>query len=203
MLLNVDIGDLRWRVRDRLRALRAFDQGRDSRPSEHVKRRHLLRVFGERRHRLLIESGTYLGGTIEFFLPHAEQIVSVELDAALCANAQRRFAAYPQVRIVGGDSTVVIPEEVARAATPPLVWLDGHWSGPGTAHGDEPEPALRILRSLGEAGVLAGTTLLIDDIRLLGTAEAPVPLEEVVAAAAAVSPGARLTVAFDALVVYT
>lgn len=179
--------------------MREFDSGTDSRPSEVVKRRHLLRLFQERGHSILVESGTYMGGTVDFFLPHAAEIVSVELDDRLYAAARERFAGHAHVRIVHGDSRDAIPAEVARAQSAPLVWLDGHWSGTGTALGDEPEPALTILQRLAQAPLLAGTTIVVDDVRLLGREGAP-PLEDVVAAAAGLSSSASLSIGFDSLV---
>lgn len=184
----------------RVLAARDYDRGRVSVPSERAKRRHLLSLFEAGGHRVFVESGTYLGGTVAFFMPIAERVVSVEVDRPLYERAARRFAGQPNVEIVFGDALDEIPRIIGELDSPPLVWLDGHFSAGVTGQGAEEEPAGTIIQRLGEHGVPAGTTLVIDDIRLFGTTPGFPPLAEVVVMLGEYFPGARISVGMDALV---
>jgi hypothetical protein len=185
----------------RLLALKRFDAGIVDLPPPRAKRRHLLRLFHEREHECFVEAGTDLGDTVAFFLPHAERIVSVELDHVLWRRANERFADDPKVEIVHGDAEQEVPrilEELGRAA---LVWLDGHYSGEGTSQGQHYEPAVAILERLGEMAVPAGTTIVVDDLRLFGRLREFPLLESLTSTARAAWPDAQIYVGLDSLVI--
>lgn len=61
-------------------------------PPAVAKQRHLLNVFKSRNHRIFVEAGTYKGQTTAFFIPHADEVISVELHDGLFAAAEKRFA---------------------------------------------------------------------------------------------------------------
>ncbi|EFG75325.1 hypothetical protein HMPREF0591_4789 [Mycobacterium parascrofulaceum ATCC BAA-614] len=166
-----------------------------------AKRRHLLGLLNTRGHRIFVEAGTYKGKTTAFFAQRAEQVYSVELHGGLFAAAQKQFAGSPNVTLVHGDSLVEIPKIVAGCSTPPLVFLDGHFSGPGTAEGEVMEPAQLTLGQL--AGVaLAGTTVVIDDLRLFGSGLAGFPqLDSITAAAREAFPDAVIRTGLDSIVI--
>jgi len=170
-------------------------------PSAYAKHRHLLDVFQERGHRVFIEAGTYRGNTVAFFLSHADEITSVELQDGLYADAVRRFAAHPKVTIVHGDALTEIPRVVAEVSRPPLVFLDGHFSMQGTAVGTEMEPARAMLPALGRAAP-PGTTVVIDDLRLFGSGMVGFPqLDELTAAAREGFPDANIRTGLDSVVI--
>jgi hypothetical protein len=169
-------------------------------PSEHIKRRYLRRVFEDRGHDVLVESGTYLGDTVASFEQHARLVVSVELHPGLYERACRRFAGNPKVRLLHGDGVEVIPRVVAELDAPPLIWLDGHYSKEGTARGDEMEPALTLLARLGPV-TKPGTTVVIDDLRMFG-AHSEVPcLEDLLRVAREAFPQATIHTGMDSLVI--
>jgi predicted O-methyltransferase YrrM len=97
------------RYLQRLRAALRYDAGLVAAPSDRAKRRFLLSLFKQRNHRLFVESGTFLGGTVEYFLPHAKRIVSVEIEPDLHEAARRRFQSSPSVELLLGDAMDVIP----------------------------------------------------------------------------------------------
>jgi len=170
-------------------------------PPAIAKRRHLLNALKKRGHRILVEAGTYKGETTAFFIPHADQVFSVELHDGLYAEAKKRFAKQPNVTLIHGDSLDEIPKIVANCSTPPLVYLDGHFSGPGTAEGQEMEPAESTLRLLADV-TPAGTTIVIDDLRLFGSGLAGFPqLDVITAAARAAFPTAVIRAGLDSIVV--
>lgn len=176
-----------------------FATGRSCLPPASAKRAHLLRLLNERRHTVFVEAGTYLGDTVAFFSKHASQIVSVELHDELWRRAAERFADVPNVDIQHGDALELVPAIVAQLAAAPLIWLDGHHSGEGTAAGRENEPAAAILRSLGEVSPV-GTTVVIDDLRLFGTPQYA-RLDELVRSATSSFPDARVRTGLDSLVI--
>jgi hypothetical protein len=166
-----------------------------------AKQRHLLRVLEARGHRIFVEAGTYKGGTTAFFMPHVDQVISVELHDGLFAAAEQRFAKHPNVTLIHGDSLIEIPKIVANCSAPPLVYLDGHFSGRGTAEGQEMEPAESTLRRLADV-TPAGTTIVIDDLRLFGSGIAGFPqLDAITAAARAAFPSAVIRTGLDSIVV--
>lgn len=172
-------------------------------PTPTAKRQHLLAVLRARGHREFVEAGTYVGDTTASFVPHADRIATVELHDGLHAAAAARFASTPSVRVVHGDSLVEIPKIVAACTSAPLVFLDGHYSGAGTAEGVEMEPSASTLAPLS-AVAPPGTTIVIDDLRLFGTGQVGFPqLDVLTAAARAAFPEANLRVGLDSFVIET
>jgi hypothetical protein len=185
----------------RVLALRRFDAGAVDLPSPRAKRRHLLSLFEQRRHDCFVEAGTYLGDTVELFVPRASRIVSVEMEEALWRGASERFSDNPNVEIVRGDAEREIPRVVRELGRPALIWLDGHHSGEGTALGRSYEPAVAILELLGRNGVAPGTTIVVDDLRLFGRLPEFPTLEALTSTAHAAWPNAKIYVGLDSLVI--
>jgi hypothetical protein len=183
----------------RLTAVYLWDAGKGWHPSIRAKRRHLLQLARERGHRILVESGTYKGGTVRFCAPRMDRVISVELDPQLFEAARRRFTNEPGVEILHGDATEVIPKVVSRLTEPPLIWLDGHYSGGETARGEVVEPALAILDRLSTRP--PGSTVVVDDLRLFGLAPDFPTLDALVAHARRAFPDARIQVGLDSLVI--
>jgi hypothetical protein len=184
----------------RAAALRRFDAGQVDAPSEHAKRRHLLDLFARRGHRIFVESGTYRGDTTAFFLRHADRLITVEVDPTLHRRAQERFAREPKVEVVAGDALVEIPRIVGELDTPPLVWLDGHYSGGSTGRGVEVEPALVIIKRLGDIAP-PGITIIVDDLRLFGRLPDFPGLDDLITTARRSFPTASLQTGLDSLVI--
>jgi hypothetical protein len=174
----------------RLSAAYLYDAGKGWHPSVRAKRRHLLRLARERGHRILVESGTYKGGTVRFCAPRMDRVISVELDPQLFDAARRRFKTEPGVQIL---------EVVSQLTEPPLIWLDGHYSGGETARGEVVEPALAILDRLTTRP--PRSTVVIDDLRLFGLAPDFPTLDALVAHARRAFPEARIQVGLDSLVI--
>jgi hypothetical protein len=187
-------------VAQRVRALWAYDHGQVGPPAPRTKRRQLLALFREHGHDILVESGTYLGGTVAFFVPYASRIVSVEIDPTLHARARTRFAAVPHVDLRLGDAADVIPSVIADLGRPCLLWLDGHFSGGATGRGQVNEPAADILRRIGTTAP-AGTTIVVDDLRLFGRDPYVPSLEELLAVAREAFPASRIATGLDCLIV--
>ncbi len=134
-------------------------------PAPHTVKQRALREYARRFSlQILVETGTFLGNMVHAVKKDFGQIVSIELDAALHARAQRLFAGEKNVSIVLGDSAELIPTIVETLTEPALFWLDGHYAGPGTAKASTESPILEELRAITSSSL--DHVILIDDARL-------------------------------------
>lgn len=123
--------------------------------------------------RVFIETGTNFGHTVASAIGCFDTIYSIELDANLWQSSAKRFSRHPQVRLRHGDSARELEAVLAELSEPALFWLDAHYSGAGTARGEEDSPILRELEAIARHRV-RDHVLLIDDARLFdGTAGYP------------------------------
>ena len=150
-------------LRQNAQILGWVSQGCPVPPPPAVKRR-LLRAF-QRKHNLpvFIETGTFKGDTLEDMASHVKRAVSIELAAEFHARAKKRFASRQHVEVLHGDSGQVLPPLVADLTEPALFWLDGHYSGGDTAHGEDASPISRELDAI-LASPVPGHVILIDDV---------------------------------------
>jgi len=121
-----------------------------------------------------IETGTHLGDTLAYI---AQQKVvnatSIELDETFYRAAKQRFAGYPNVTMLEGDSGKLLPVLVHQLQTPALFWLDGHYSGGDTGKGVLDTPVSAELEAILGSPV-KGHVILIDDARCFdGTQDYP------------------------------
>lgn len=84
-------------------------------------------------HRVFIETGTYLGGTVDALKDLVGEIHSIELNDNLFKQAVEKFKGHSHIFLHHGDSSDllegIIPDE------PCLFWLDGHYSAGITSKG--------------------------------------------------------------------
>ncbi len=126
--------------------------------------------------RILVETGSYKGGTARLAAPHFDWVYSIEAYRPRydrLTAARREFPA--NITFLFGDSRIELARILATANAPTLCWLDAHWCGEG-AHdsaGDEC-PLLDELAALKTSAHAARHVLMIDDARLF-TAAPPYP----------------------------
>jgi len=154
--------------RDRRKRRAWLAAGRPA-PAPSAVKHDIVRDYADR-HGLatLVETGTYRGGTIDALRDRFTRIYSIELDDALYERARARFAHLRHVTILHGDSAQMLPEVLAQLGQPALFWLDGHYSGPGTAKGRRETPIVEEIRAV-LAHPVAGHVILVDDARVFGT----------------------------------
>lgn len=121
---------------------------------------------------VLVESGTYLGGTAIRGAAIFPEVHTIELSPELYSNALQRFEAHENVTVHYGDSSLVLPEILPLIESRILFYLDGHYSGPVTARGSIDTPLLGELQAIAEAEI-DDAILLIDDIRLFQASRFP------------------------------
>ncbi len=95
------------------------------------------------------------------------RIVTIELADALCAAAQKKFAPFPHISVLHGDSGKLLPNAFKLFEGSAVFWLDGHYSGGKTA-GEKTDPPILHELALIAARQERGDVILIDDARLFG-----------------------------------
>jgi hypothetical protein len=134
-------------------------------PAPHIVKRNILRKYARRYGcKVFIETGTYLGDTVFSLKNDFDKIISIELGQNLYEQAKKRFADYPQIKIMRGDSGQVLTEIVPNLSEPTLFWLDGHYSGKGTAKSNLNTPIIKELETIFNHPV-KNHVILIDDAR--------------------------------------
>lgn len=111
-----------------------------------------------------VETGTFKGKMVEALVNDFRDIYSIELDDDLWHKAHHKFSGYDHVKILKGDSKVVLKEIVDKLKYPSLFWLDAHYSGRGTAKGETNSPIEEELSYV--LGNYNNHVILIDDSRL-------------------------------------
>jgi hypothetical protein len=84
----------------------------------------------------LIETGTYYGEMIAAVAPRFRRIYSIEVDPELARRARERFAKFPYVVIIEGDSQTAVPRLMTELNEPCVWWLDAGYCGWAGATGN-------------------------------------------------------------------
>jgi len=114
---------------------------------------------------IFIETGTYKGKMVYSVIPYIKEIYSIELEPRHYENATRRFAGYPNIHILLGQSGEVLPGVLAKINQPCIFWLDAHWSGGSTAESDLQTPIMQETECILNHSRAADHIVLIDDAR--------------------------------------
>lgn len=114
---------------------------------------------------VFVETGTYKGKMVYAVMPYIDRIYSIELDETHYQNARRRFAGYPEIHILQGQSGEVLPQILKTIDQPCLFWLDAHYSGGSTAKGDMETPIMQEMECILNHPQREKHVILIDDAR--------------------------------------
>lgn len=114
---------------------------------------------------VFIETGTYQGDTVDYMKNYSQDIYSIELDYDLYKKARARFYNSEHIKIIHGDSGKQLGEILSKIQSPCLFWLDGHYSGEGTAKGEFDTPIIRELETICNHSCKLDHVILIDDAR--------------------------------------
>ena len=159
------LGRVRDRWRDRSQWREWVAAGRPQ-PIPQACKRVLINETGRRCSlRVLVETGTNYGHTVSSAIGTFDTIYSIELDEELWRHASQRFAHRADVKLRRGDSAGELSRILGELRQPALFWLDAHYSGEGTARGDQDSPIMEELRAIANHQVREHT-ILIDDARL-------------------------------------
>jgi hypothetical protein len=161
-----------------------------------IKRSILKSVFRRHGCRALVETGTQYGDTPWQFRNELSEIYTIELSPGLAALARGRFSRLPQIRVVEGDSGLMIRDVVPRLTVKTLFWLDGHYSAGLTAQGDLDCPVYNEIASIFELAKVP-FVILIDDARCFGSDKDYPTIEALTEFVTKICPSAAVTVAYD------
>lgn len=162
-----------YQARKKLRAEREIGEwvrrGRPAPPPHTVKVRNILAFSDLCGARILVETGTFHGATIAATMGYFRRAYSIELDPGLAAAACKRFESDQHVSIIHGDSAEVLPVLLPELPPEPICfWLDGHYSGPGTALGEDATPILKELLVIVSRRGPDNDLVIVDDARSFG-----------------------------------
>ncbi|MCX6786451.1 MAG: hypothetical protein NTU85_01350 [Candidatus Kaiserbacteria bacterium] len=113
---------------------------------------------------IFIETGTYMGETIDALKNTFKKLISIELGKELFEKATNKFKMYSHITILNGDSAHVLHSVLAPINETILFWLDGHYSGGITAKGDLNTPIVKELQLILNHKI-KNHVILIDDAR--------------------------------------
>jgi len=114
---------------------------------------------------VFIETGTYKGKMVYAVQPYVKEIYSIELAHTHYNKAQQKFAGYPNINILHGQSGQVLPEILKDINKPCLFWLDAHWSRGSTTKGDLETPIMQEMECILNHNKAVEHVILIDDAR--------------------------------------
>jgi len=114
-----------------------------------------------------IETGTYFGNTTLALSDTFKHLHTIEVDPWLFRKAKTKFLKYPQCTCHYGDSSKILPALLDTIDEPILYWLDAHYSGGITSHGDAEIPILMELEAICKHKHIKTSAILIDDARVL------------------------------------
>lgn len=133
-------------------------------PPPHTVKQKTVRDFGKDGGiETLVETGTFEGDMVAAMLGSFKEIHSIELFPEYHQRAVQRFNNHPNVFLYEGDSGVVIADVLKKINQPAVFWLDGHYSGEGTAKAAKETPVVEELEAIAAHPFAAKHIILIDD----------------------------------------
>jgi len=95
-----------------------------------LNRFDLSRIIEKFKTPVFFETGTFRGDGVEYALQSPfKQIISIEIIPGLADEAKKRFAGIGKVKIIEGDSSSAMENELPRLAGNCIFWLDAHFPG--------------------------------------------------------------------------
>lgn len=187
-------------IRDQVRYLMWILAGRPI-PVDHVfKRKRVLNLARQYDCETFVETGTFYGQMVEAVRKSFSLVLSVELSLALYEYNKRKFATRRNVYLYWGDSAACMGEMIEQVIGRAIFWLDGHYSGPGTAKSEAGCPVLAELSAI-QKHYHNDHCILIDDARCFDGSDHHYPdLAEVRRKLAEINPKYSITIEHDCII---
>jgi hypothetical protein len=146
-----------------------------------------------------IETGTFYGQTINAIRKEFKDVLSAELYEPLYEYNKKAFSNIDNVTIYLGDSSSMLTLMIKESTGRILFWLDGHYSGNGTACGDIESPILTELDIIKNDGNI-DHCILIDDARLFTGTDGYPTLDETFNKILEINPKYQIAINQDCIV---
>ncbi|MCP2501606.1 MAG: hypothetical protein NCA08_08605 [Deltaproteobacteria bacterium] len=171
------------------------------RPPDNYVRKwgRILAIAREQGCRSFIETGTFYGQTVNRMRRYFDRVVSIELCDPLFEYNRKAFRMCANVRMIHGDSASRLEEAIESLGGNILYWLDGHYSGEGTAIGESVSPIHRELGVIRER-YRKGDCILIDDARMFTGDNGYPPIGEVFEVLKGIDPAFAVSIDGDCIV---
>jgi hypothetical protein len=121
----------------------------------------------------LVESGTYLGGTVSNLFNNFQKIHTIELSDEIYRQITNeegldsKICYYRNITFYKGNSKDILPMIMPLVNEEAIFFLDGHYSSGMTAKGEEDSPLLAEI-SIIDQGLKHPSVIICDDYRLFG-----------------------------------
>jgi hypothetical protein len=112
-----------------------------------------------------LETGTGSGNTAGAAAGIFSRVYTTELHAETHRQAVESLRQYPNVVCLFGNSATTIKAMLQLVSSHAFVWLDSHYSGPGTACGDTECPVMAELAAIAASKSLDSIVVAVDDAR--------------------------------------
>lgn len=113
-----------------------------------------------------VETGTYHGDMTAAASQVFDQVYSIELHKPFYEKAIIRFANKPAIKVLHGDSGVVLRELLPAIKQPCLFWLDAHGgqSAKDLSGREAPAPLMSELEAILQHSLADQHVILVDDV---------------------------------------
>lgn len=130
--------------------------------SDNIMAERVKRLIKDFNINLVIEGGTYLGGTTRRFAMMCKEVATIEINLEYFMRAQKTLEHCPNVTQFFGSTVEVLPEliEVHKNKNM-LLWIDSHW--------EDNNPLLAELEIIQHSGIKP--VLAIHDFKVPGHPE--------------------------------
>ena len=176
-------------------------KGRPAPPPQTFKQQVIRSYAKKFKSKVFVETGTYMGDTVEYSKSLFQSIYSIELDAKLFENAKNKFKSDPHVSIIYGDSGERIQEILINIDKSILFWLDGHYSEGFTAKGTLNTPIISELNHILNRSI-SNQVILIDDARCFNGTEDYPSVDQIKELVRSYDPSLKCYVEHDIIRIY-
>lgn len=169
-------------------------------PVDHVfKRKRIRKIAKQYSCETFVETGTFYGQMVEAVRNFFTIVLSVELSQSLYEYNKRKYSKCKNVHLYLGDSGILMGEMMKIISGRGLFWLDGHYSGPGTAKGDAECPVMVELNTI-QKHYRNDHCILIDDARCFDGSHDYPDFSEVKRKLLKINPNYNIAIDYDCII---
>lgn len=166
-----------------------------------LKQRRIVRLARTYHCSTFVETGTFHGEMVEGVYAHFQRSLSVEWLESLYRENEERFRGISTITLFHGRSEDRLPDMLSLIQGRVVFWLDAHYSGAGTAGGEEAScPILRELEAIRQARAGREDCIVVDDVRCFDGTKGYPTSEQVKQALWKINPSCQIFLEHDAFI---